>query len=122
MLYNKLKDKKIGDNMICPKCHNDNRYDALTCDFCMAKLPMTKETVLFPLEENRLFSFCVYFSTTSPSASASTVRAEPEASVPSMRRSAAGSSTALRMTRRRARAPNLPPWLLVTSALRAAGV
>ena len=46
MLYNKLKDKKIGDNMICPKCHNDNRYDALTCDFCMAKLPMTKERQL----------------------------------------------------------------------------
>ena len=32
--------------MICPKCHNDNRYDALTCDFCMAKLPMTKERQL----------------------------------------------------------------------------
>jgi len=31
---------------ICPKCHNDNRYDALTCDFCMAKLPMTKERQL----------------------------------------------------------------------------
>ena len=46
MLYNKLKDKKIGDNMICPKCHNDNRYDALTCDFCMAKLPMTKQRQL----------------------------------------------------------------------------
>lgn len=29
--------------MICPKCHNENKYDALTCDFCMAKLPMTKE-------------------------------------------------------------------------------
>ena len=28
--------------MICPKCHNENKYDALTCDFCMAKLPMTK--------------------------------------------------------------------------------
>lgn len=43
MLYNTLKDKKIGDSMICPKCHNDNRYDALTCDFCMSKLPLTKE-------------------------------------------------------------------------------
>ncbi len=31
--------------MICPKCHNENRYDALTCDFCMAKLPMTKERI-----------------------------------------------------------------------------
>ena len=29
--------------MICPKCHNDNKYDNLTCDFCMAPLPMTKE-------------------------------------------------------------------------------
>ena len=29
--------------MICPRCHNENRYDALTCDFCMGKLPMTKE-------------------------------------------------------------------------------
>lgn len=28
--------------MICPKCHNENKYDALTCDFCMAKLPMKK--------------------------------------------------------------------------------
>ncbi len=32
--------------MICPKCHNENRYDALTCDFCMAPLPMTKERKL----------------------------------------------------------------------------
>lgn len=29
--------------MICPKCHNENKYDALTCDFCMSRLPMTKE-------------------------------------------------------------------------------
>ena len=28
--------------MICPKCHNENKYDALTCDFFMARLPMTK--------------------------------------------------------------------------------
>lgn len=28
--------------MICPKCHNENKYDALTCDFCMAPLPMSK--------------------------------------------------------------------------------
>mgnify|MGYP003290956781 CR=1 FL=1 len=28
--------------MICPKCHNENKYDALTCDFCMAKLPMSE--------------------------------------------------------------------------------
>lgn len=29
--------------MRCPKCHNENKYDALTCDFCMATLPMTEE-------------------------------------------------------------------------------
>lgn len=29
--------------MRCPKCHNENKYDALTCDFCMAELPMTEE-------------------------------------------------------------------------------
>ena len=29
--------------MRCPRCHNENKYDALTCDFCMADLPMTKE-------------------------------------------------------------------------------
>lgn len=28
--------------MVCPKCHNENRYDALTCDFCMSKLPMSE--------------------------------------------------------------------------------
>lgn len=28
--------------MICPKCHNENKYDDLTCDFCMAPLPMSK--------------------------------------------------------------------------------
>lgn len=28
--------------MICPKCHNENKYDALTCDFCMSKLPMSE--------------------------------------------------------------------------------
>lgn len=29
--------------MKCPRCHNENKYDNLTCDFCMAELPMTKE-------------------------------------------------------------------------------
>lgn len=29
--------------MKCPHCHNENKYDNLTCDFCMAELPMTKE-------------------------------------------------------------------------------
>ncbi len=67
------------------------------------------------------FLFALYFSTIS-SFSASTVRVEPETRVPSMIFSAAGSSTALRMVRRRSRAPNLPPWLLCTSAASAAGV
>lgn len=50
-----------------------------------------------------------YFSTTSPFSSASTTRVPPDASVPSIRRSAAGSSTALRMVRRKSRAPKRPP-------------
>lgn len=29
--------------MRCPRCHNENKYDALTCDFCMSPLPMTEE-------------------------------------------------------------------------------
>lgn len=29
--------------MICPKCHNDNKFDNLTCDFCMHELPMSEE-------------------------------------------------------------------------------
>lgn len=29
--------------MKCPVCHNDNRIDALTCDYCMSEIPMTKE-------------------------------------------------------------------------------
>lgn len=27
--------------MLCPHCHAENKYDALTCDFCMHELPMT---------------------------------------------------------------------------------
>ena len=54
------------------------------------------------------FLFALYFSTIS-SFSASTVRVEPETRVPSMIFSAAGSSTALRMVRRRSRAPKRPP-------------
>ena len=64
----------------------------------------------------------VYFRMISPFSSASTTRVPPDASVPSIRRSAAGSSTALRMTRRKSRAPNLPPSAFFTSALSAAGV
>ena len=54
-------------------------------------------------------AFFVYFKMISPFSPASTTRVPPEASVPSIRRSAAGSSTALRITRRKSRAPNLPP-------------
>ncbi len=28
--------------MLCPYCHAENKFDALTCDFCMHELPMTK--------------------------------------------------------------------------------
>lgn len=28
--------------MVCPNCHNENRYDALTCDFCMKSLPLSE--------------------------------------------------------------------------------
>ena len=51
----------------------------------------------------------VYFRMISPFSSASTTRVPPDASVPSIRRSAAGSSTALRMVRRKSRAPKRPP-------------
>ena len=29
--------------MLCPRCHNVNPDTNLTCDFCMADLPMTPE-------------------------------------------------------------------------------
>lgn len=29
--------------MLCPRCHNVNPDTNLTCDFCMAELPMTDE-------------------------------------------------------------------------------
>ncbi len=29
--------------MICPYCHNENKYDNVTCDFCMRELPMNEE-------------------------------------------------------------------------------
>ena len=29
--------------MLCPHCHAENKYDALTCDFCMATLPMSEK-------------------------------------------------------------------------------
>lgn len=29
--------------MLCPHCHAENKYDALTCDFCMKEIPMTKQ-------------------------------------------------------------------------------
>ena len=51
---------------------------------------------------------------------ASRVTAAPRP--PVSRRSARESSTSRRMTRRRSRAPSLPPWASCTSASRAAGV
>ena len=62
-----------------------------------------------PAFQNGCRGFFVYFKMISPFSPASTTRVLPDASVPSIRRSAAGSSTALRMTRRKSRAPNLPP-------------
>ena len=62
-----------------------------------------------PAFQNGCRGFFVYFKMISPFSSASTTRVPPEARLPSIRRSAAGSSTALRMTRRKSRAPNLPP-------------
>lgn len=29
--------------MLCPRCHNVNPDTNLTCDFCMAELPMSEE-------------------------------------------------------------------------------
>ena len=29
--------------MLCPRCHNVNPDTNLTCDFCMAELPMSDE-------------------------------------------------------------------------------
>ena len=29
--------------MLCPRCHNVNPDTNLTCDFCMAPLPMTEK-------------------------------------------------------------------------------
>lgn len=31
--------------MICPYCHNDNKYDALTCEFCTHELPMDSKRI-----------------------------------------------------------------------------
>ena len=29
--------------MLCPYCHAENKYDALTCEYCMKELPMSEE-------------------------------------------------------------------------------
>ena len=89
--------------------------------FQFAVQRQTEEKPLHSKNGCRGFLF-VYFRIISPFSPASTTRVLPEASVPSIRRSAAGSSTALRMTRRKSRAPNLPPSAFFTSALSAAGV
>ncbi|MBR6518034.1 MAG: hypothetical protein IKT40_14530 [Bacilli bacterium] len=28
--------------MLCPHCHAENNYDALTCDFCLQEIPLTE--------------------------------------------------------------------------------
>ena len=28
--------------MLCPHCHAENNYDALTCDFCLLEIPLTE--------------------------------------------------------------------------------
>ena len=78
---------------------------------CFKKnVDVQRQTEEKPLHsKNGCRGFFVYFKMISPFSSASTTRVPPDASVPSIRRSAAGSSTALRITRRKSRAPNLPP-------------
>ena len=46
--------------MRCPKCHNENKYDALTCDFCMAPLPMSEERMK-EIKEKKPCIFCGAF-------------------------------------------------------------
>lgn len=29
--------------MLCPYCHAENKYDALTCEYCMKEIPMSEE-------------------------------------------------------------------------------
>ncbi len=40
--------------MLCPYCHAENTYDALTCDFCMHELPMTDERKKEIKEKNKI--------------------------------------------------------------------
>lgn len=40
--------------MLCPYCHAENKYDALTCDFCMHELPMTKTREKEIKEKNKI--------------------------------------------------------------------
>ena len=74
-----------------------------------SSLPYSAKQRKSPCIPKRMQGLFVYFKIISPFSSASTTRVPPEARLPSIRRSAAGSSTALRITRRRSRAPNLPP-------------
>lgn len=39
--------------MLCPRCHNVNPDTNLTCDFCMADLPMTPEREKLIKEKNK---------------------------------------------------------------------
>ena len=29
--------------MLCPYCHNENKDDALTCDYCLKELPLDED-------------------------------------------------------------------------------
>ena len=40
--------------MLYPRCHNENKNDALTCDFCMAKLPMSEARKKEIEEKNKI--------------------------------------------------------------------
>ena len=74
-----------------------------------SSLPYSAKQRKSPCIPKRMQGLFVYFKIISPFSSASTTRVPPDARLPSIRRSAAGSSTALRMTRRKSRAPNFPP-------------
>lgn len=52
-IIRKVKKKEVI-NMRCPRCHNENKYDALSCDFCMAPLPMTEERAKEIKEKKKL--------------------------------------------------------------------
>lgn len=40
--------------MLCPHCHAENKYDALTCDFCMHEIPMTEARIKEITEKKKI--------------------------------------------------------------------